>query len=77
MITMLATSLYGARQGDTILQDAATMFCEHSRQKHLGRRPSNHYYRKVTELGAAIAEGKFPGIAGGEAGEIMMRYERS
>jgi alkylation response protein AidB-like acyl-CoA dehydrogenase len=76
LITMLATSLYGARQTDAVLQDAATMLCEMLRQKNLGRRPSNHYFRQVSELGGAIADGKFPGIAGGEAGEILMKYDR-
>jgi hypothetical protein len=76
LITMLATSLYGARQSDSVLQDAAAVLCEMLRQKNLGRRPSNHYFRQVSELGAAIADGKFPGITGGEAGEILMRYDK-
>jgi hypothetical protein len=76
LITMLATSLYGARQTDAVLQDAAAVFCEMLRQKNLGRRPSNHYFRQVSELGGAIGDGKFPGIAGGEAGEILMQYDK-
>ena len=76
LITMLTTSLYGARQEDPLTRDAAEMFCESVRQKLLGRRPSNHYYRRTTELGAAIAEGKFRSIAGIEAEEILMPYEQ-
>jgi hypothetical protein len=75
LITMLATSLYGARQTDTLLQDAADIVCQMLRQKLLGRRPSNHYFRRVSELGAAVAEGKFLGVTGSEAGEILMRYD--
>jgi alkylation response protein AidB-like acyl-CoA dehydrogenase len=76
LITMLTTSLYGARQEDPLTRDAAEMFCDSVRQKLLGRRPSNHYYRRTTELGAAIAEGKFRSIAGIEAEEILMPYEQ-
>jgi alkylation response protein AidB-like acyl-CoA dehydrogenase len=76
LITMLTTSLYGARQEDPITRDAAEMFCESMRQKLLGRRPSNNYFRRTTELGAAIAEGKFRSIAGIEAEEILMPYEQ-
>ncbi|HEY3392304.1 MAG TPA: acyl-CoA dehydrogenase family protein [Lacipirellulaceae bacterium] len=76
LITMLTTSLYGARHEDPLTRDAAEMFCESVRQKLLGRRPSNHYYRRTTELGAAIAEGKFRSIAGIEAEEILMPYEQ-
>jgi alkylation response protein AidB-like acyl-CoA dehydrogenase len=74
-ITMLVTSLYGARQADSLIQEAAWVMCEGLRQKLLGRRPSNYYFRRATELGAAIAEGQFKSIAGVEAGEILMRYE--
>lgn len=75
-ITILTTSLYGARNEDPLVQDAADMLCENMRQKLLGRRPSNHYFRRVTELGAAIAEGKFRSLAGIEAEAILMPYEQ-
>jgi alkylation response protein AidB-like acyl-CoA dehydrogenase len=75
LITMLATSLYAARHDDPIFQDAAYVMCENLRQKQLGRRPSNHYFRRATELGAAVAEGKFQGIEGVKPEEILMRYE--
>jgi alkylation response protein AidB-like acyl-CoA dehydrogenase len=76
LITILTTSMYGARQSDPIVQDAADIMCTNMRQKLLGRRPSNHYFRRVTELGAAIAEGKFASIAGVEADAILMPYEQ-
>ncbi len=75
MITMLATSLHAARQDDTIVQDAAWVMCEHLRQQNLGRRPSNYYFRRANELGGAIAEGDFQGLAGVEAEKILMKYE--
>jgi alkylation response protein AidB-like acyl-CoA dehydrogenase len=75
-ITILTTSLYGARHEEPLVRDAAHILCQNLRQKLLGRRPSNHYYRRVTELGAAIAEGQFRSIAGVEADEILMRYEQ-
>ncbi|MCI0335777.1 MAG: acyl-CoA dehydrogenase family protein [Planctomycetes bacterium] len=76
LITMLTTSMYGARQADTLVQDAADIMCQNLRQKLLGRRPSNHYFRRVTELGAAIADGQFRSIAGVEADAILMPYEQ-
>jgi hypothetical protein len=74
LITLLTTSLYGARHEEPIVQGAADILCQNLRQKLLGRRPSNHYFRRVTELGAAIAEGQFRSIAGIEADEILMKY---
>jgi alkylation response protein AidB-like acyl-CoA dehydrogenase len=75
LITMLCTSLYGARQEDEMVRDAADVLCQELTQKYTGRRPSNSYYRQVTELGAAIADGGFQSLAGIDAGEILMRYE--
>jgi hypothetical protein len=76
LITMLTTSMFGARNSESLVQDAADIMCERLRQKLLGRRPSNHYFRRVTDLGAAIAEGQFRSIAGVEADEILMPYEQ-
>jgi hypothetical protein len=76
LITILTTSMYGARQSETILQDAADIMCQKLQQKLLGRRPSNNYFRQVTALGEAIANGQFKSIAGIEADEILMPYEQ-
>jgi alkylation response protein AidB-like acyl-CoA dehydrogenase len=76
LITILTTTLYGARNDDPLVRDAADILCQNLQQKLLGRRPSNYYFRRVTELGAAIAEGQFRSIAGLEADEILMPYEQ-
>jgi hypothetical protein len=76
LITMLCTSLYGARQSDEILRDSADVLCQELTQQHTGRRPSNGYIKQVTQLGAAIAEGRFPGLDGLKPDEILMPYER-
>ncbi len=76
VITILTTSLYGARSSDPLVQDAADLLCENMQQKLLGRRPSNYYFRRVTALGEAIAEGKFISVAGVEAEAILMPYEQ-
>jgi hypothetical protein len=76
MITILTTAMYGARQDDPLVRDAADLLCQNLQQKLLGRRMTNHYFRRVTELGAAIAEGKFRSIAGVEAEAILMPYEQ-
>jgi alkylation response protein AidB-like acyl-CoA dehydrogenase len=76
LITMLCTSLYGARQEDEMVRDAADVLCQQLTQKYTGRRASNAYYRQVTELGAAIADGGFKSLEGIDAGRIMMRYDR-
>jgi len=74
-ITILAISLYGARHEDAMVRDAADVMCRNLRHKLLGRRPSNHYFRQATGLGARIAEGGFKSIAGLAPDEILMRYE--
>jgi alkylation response protein AidB-like acyl-CoA dehydrogenase len=75
LITILATSLYGGRHDDVIIREAAGVLCQNLRQKLLGRRLSNHYFRQATDLGAGIADGQFKSIAGLAPDEILMRYE--
>ncbi len=76
LITMLTTSMYGARQADEVARQAAELFCVNLRQKLLGRRPSNDYFRRVTQLGRDIAHGEFHSIAGIEPDQILMPYEQ-
>jgi alkylation response protein AidB-like acyl-CoA dehydrogenase len=75
LIIMLCTSLYGARAANGMVSDAADVMCQDLMNKYTGRRPTNSYYRQVTELGAAIAEAGFPGLEGIDGGEILMGYQ--
>jgi hypothetical protein len=75
LITMLCTSLYGGRSSHEMVRDAADLLCQELSNKFTGKRPSNSYYRQVTELGAAIADAGFLGLEGINGGEILMRYE--
>ncbi len=75
LIVILCTSLYGSRQSDEIIRDSADVLCQELRQKYTGARPSNRFYRQVTQLGAAIADGGFKSIAGLAPDEILMSYD--
>ncbi len=75
LITILCTSLYGARQSDEIVRTSADIACQELIQKFTGKRPSNRFYKQVTQLGAAIADGEFKSIAGLAPDEILMGYE--
>ena len=70
---ILCTSLYAARQTDELVRLAADTMCDELTQKLTGSRPSDRYYRKVTKLGAAIADGEFAGIPDVPDG-ILMDY---
>ena len=77
VITILTTSMYGGRHEDPLVRDAADMLCENLHQKLLGRRPSNHYFRRVTDLGAGDRRRQvLESIAGVEAEAILMPYEQ-
>jgi alkylation response protein AidB-like acyl-CoA dehydrogenase len=76
MIVVLCTALYGARQNDEIIRQSADVLCQELIQQYTGKRPSNAYFKQVTQLGAEIAEGKFPGLSELTPDEILMPYER-
>jgi alkylation response protein AidB-like acyl-CoA dehydrogenase len=76
-VTILCTALFAARQADEVVRHAADIFCQDLTRKITGQRPSDRYFRSVTKLGEAIVEGGFKSIAGVEAGDIMMKYDKA
>lgn len=72
---ILCTSLFAARSDDEIVRGAADALCRLLTERLLEKRISDRYLRQVTQLGAAIAEGKFRSIAGVHPDEILMPYE--
>src|SRR5262245_3358299 len=75
LVVMLATSLYAAKQNDEIVRSAADVVCQDLSRELTGAPPADRYFRAVTSLGGAIAEGNFASIAGLSPDEILMRYE--
>jgi len=73
-VTILCTSLYAARQTDEIVRKAADCLCQELTRKLTGKRPSDRYFRALTELGKAIADGGFSAITGLSPDEILMPY---
>jgi len=74
LVTVLCTSLYAARQQDEVVRTAADVVCQDLLRKQTGKRPSDRYFRTITQLGEAIAEGGFKSIAGLQPDEILMPY---
>ena len=75
LIVMLCTALYAARQDDELVKEAADVMCQELTRELTGRRPSDRYFRQVTSLGQAIADGGFKSVAGLEPDEILMPYD--
>jgi hypothetical protein len=74
-VVMLCTSLYGARQQDELVRLAAETVCQSLKLKLSGRKPADRDFRKLTDLGSAIADGGFSALAGIEPEEILMNYK--
>lgn len=59
---ILCTALYAGRRSDELITLAADTMCDELTQKLTGKRPSDKYFRKVTKLGEAVADGEFAAI---------------
>ena len=70
------TSLYGARHEDPLVRDAADVLCQNPPPKTPRPPPVKPLLPPGDTLGADIATGGFPGIAGFVPDEILMRYEQ-
>ena len=75
LITILATSMYAAREENELVRESADVLCQSLRQKLSGRRASDRYYKQVTALGRKIAEGGFPGLDEIVPDEILQSYD--
>ncbi|MEX2174345.1 MAG: acyl-CoA dehydrogenase family protein [Pirellulaceae bacterium] len=75
LVVMLATSLYAGRQNDETVRMAADIVCQDLARELSGKRPTDRYFRAVSELGEKVAGGGFSSIAGLAPDEILMKYE--
>ena len=75
LVFMFTASMWAGHQADEVVRTAADVLCLDLKQSLTGERPSNAYYRTVTQLGETIADGGFKAIASVDAGEILMPYE--
>ena len=57
------------------MKSAADVLCQDLTRKLTGKPPADRYFRTVTQLGEAIAEGGFKSIAGLKPDEILMPYQ--
>ena len=73
-VTMLVVSLYGAKSECEVTRSAAAVLCTHLRHRMMGTLPTGKDFRRVTDLGAAIAEGGWAALHDVESEEVLMKY---
>ncbi len=73
-LVILITCMYAASRNNEMITRAAEILCRDLTRELLGRRPSDSYFRSVSQLGESIADGGFPSLAGIEPEEILMSY---
>ncbi len=72
--TIIVTGLWTGRQASEVTQVAGELMCEELATKLRGRRPTDRYYRRICELGDAIADGQFEALTEVPAENILMPY---
>lgn len=75
LLVMVTTALWGARQKDDQVQQAALVMCQELRRKVTGAKPTNKESRTITKLGQSIVEKGYQPIADIKTKEILMSYE--
>lgn len=75
LVVMLVTSLWAGHQSDELTRSAADILCQDLKRRRTGRRPSDGYFRAISQLGDTIASRGFEAIAGVARGEILMPYQ--
>ena len=77
LLTILCTSLYAARQGDTLVREAADIFCRETRNRIDAKRPDDAYFRDVTSLGKSVVDSGFSPLDGVDSDAILMPYSNT
>jgi alkylation response protein AidB-like acyl-CoA dehydrogenase len=74
-VVILCTSLYASRQKNGVITEAADTVCQELRRRMVGGLPTDPYFKQVTALGRAIAEGHFPGLDETPQAGLLMPYQ--
>ncbi|MBS0204014.1 MAG: acyl-CoA/acyl-ACP dehydrogenase [Planctomycetes bacterium] len=74
-VVILCTSLYAARHDNDVIAEAADTVCQELRRRLLGGLPTDGYFKQVTALGKAVAEGHFPHLDETPQAGLMMPYQ--
>lgn len=74
-VVIVCTGLYADRQSDELIRRAAAVETESLTNELTGRRPTDAYLRRITNLGADLAEHDLPGTTDIDAPPILMPYE--
>jgi alkylation response protein AidB-like acyl-CoA dehydrogenase len=73
-VVLLVTALWGHRQKSEAARSAADILCQDLQRKLTGKRPSDRYFKDVSQLADLVIGGGFDEIAGVPQAEILMRY---
>src|SRR5262249_54855795 len=74
-ITILVTALWAHTQGTEIAAASADILCQDLRRKLTGDRPSDRYFRDLSQRADMILAGGFEDLANVPREEILMRYD--
>lgn len=73
-VVILCTSLYAGHHSDELVRRTASLLAENQINRLTGRRPTDRYYRRISELGADVAQHHLPGMSDAPPSNILMPY---
>jgi hypothetical protein len=73
-VVILVTALWAHQQASEPTTAAADILCQDLERKLTGQRPSDRYFRDVSQLADTIIDGGFEAIAGVPQAQILMKY---
>lgn len=74
-VTILVTAMYALKLNDPVTRAAADVLCHELARRIRGGLPNDRDFRRITRLGAMIADEGWNELRGVEAGKILQSYE--
>lgn len=74
-VISLVTALFAHQKRNPVTTAAADLLCQDLERSLSGRRPSDGYFKQMSQLADQILDGGYEAIAGVKPDEILMQYE--
>jgi alkylation response protein AidB-like acyl-CoA dehydrogenase len=74
IVVILVTALWAHQDGNKVVQAATDILCQDLRRKITGEKPSDKYFRRLSQVADLIMEEGYPGMSDIDPASILFSY---
>jgi hypothetical protein len=74
IVVILVTALWAHQDGNKVVQAATDILCQDLRRKITGEKPSDKYFRRLSQVADLIMEEGYPGMSDIDPASVLFSY---